>query len=235
MARVEELRFTKSWRSQEDFPTYEDSEEQVREDLQCLFDEIRDYLNRRMLPAVNTITASEIETESGISVETVLSVLRRDLTGLVMGQLPDGGVTAEKLAPESVTIGHLAPDALGFREVTQQIQVTAAAGGDMISQQLRFYYSETLRAMFLWGAVTFDAKSEGAQYQKLRISSPSYPLGQMLLTADRGATFTFNSRAVFTPGGETGELDVICDSPLPTIPAGSVALHGFCLCGEVEA
>lgn len=235
MARVEELSFTKSWRSQEDFPTYEESEEQVREDLQCLFDEIRDFLNRRLLPAVNAISAAEVTMASGSSLESAMSALRSELVGITLGQLPDGSVTAEKLSPGSVALSHLAPEVLGFREVTDQIGVAGVSGGDMTGQDLRFYYSDMLRAMFLCGTVTFAARGESTQYQKLRVTAPAYPMGQMLLCASRGAGFTFDARAVFSPGEEAGELDVTCRSHMTTCPAGSVELVGFCLCGEVTA
>ena len=42
MARVRNLEFTKTWRDHTAFPTYSDDEEQIRDDLQCLFDEIKD-------------------------------------------------------------------------------------------------------------------------------------------------------------------------------------------------
>ena len=38
--------YSKSWRSAQDFPSYEENEERVRDDMQCLFDEVRDALNR---------------------------------------------------------------------------------------------------------------------------------------------------------------------------------------------
>ena len=49
------LKFTKMWTVSDDteyFPTVETSEEQVREDMQWLFNEIRDYLNDVLLPAL---------------------------------------------------------------------------------------------------------------------------------------------------------------------------------------
>lgn len=46
------LEYKKTWTSSGDFPTYEDSEQQVREDLQYHPDAIRDYLNGTLLPEV---------------------------------------------------------------------------------------------------------------------------------------------------------------------------------------
>lgn len=46
------LEYKKTWTSSGDFPTYEDSEQQVRSDLQYHPDAIRDYLNGTLLPEV---------------------------------------------------------------------------------------------------------------------------------------------------------------------------------------
>lgn len=39
------LSFSKDWTSQDDFPTIETDETQVRKDMQCLHDEVKDYIN----------------------------------------------------------------------------------------------------------------------------------------------------------------------------------------------
>lgn len=53
---IQELQYTKDWKNVEDFPTYESNETQVREDQQLLFDEVRDYLNDVLSPAVEEET-----------------------------------------------------------------------------------------------------------------------------------------------------------------------------------
>ena len=45
-----ELKFTKTWTSSADFPTYEPDEAQVRADMQLLFDEIKNHINTVLLP-----------------------------------------------------------------------------------------------------------------------------------------------------------------------------------------
>lgn len=47
---VAELEYTKDWKDPNDFPTYEPDEIKVREDMQFLYDEIRDYLNDELIP-----------------------------------------------------------------------------------------------------------------------------------------------------------------------------------------
>lgn len=46
------LRFTKDWTNPSDFPTHEKNEEQVRADMQYLFNEIKNWLNETLIPAV---------------------------------------------------------------------------------------------------------------------------------------------------------------------------------------
>ncbi len=147
MARVPSLSFTKSWQNREDFPTYEDNEDQVRADLQCLFDELRDYLNQKLLPAVNSISAVEVTAASGGTVQGALNQLRSDLNAAVMGSVPDGSITAAKLAADArlmdVTAqAHLAPDP-GFMENRPE-------------ERLRFWYAPALKLLFVQGTVTLQ-------------------------------------------------------------------------------
>ena len=44
------LNFTKNWGNEADFPRYEESETQVRADLQELHDQTRSFLNRTLIP-----------------------------------------------------------------------------------------------------------------------------------------------------------------------------------------
>lgn len=48
----DKLQFTKNWNNPDDFPTVELSEEKVRADMQLLHDEVRNYLNDTLIPAV---------------------------------------------------------------------------------------------------------------------------------------------------------------------------------------
>lgn len=54
----ERLSFTKDWTNHDDFSTYEDSEAQVREDLQFHPNALRDYLNEVLLAALEDPAAS---------------------------------------------------------------------------------------------------------------------------------------------------------------------------------
>ena len=50
---MEPFKYTKSWRSPEDFPTVETDETKVRDDLQSLFDEAAAGINA-LIDAVNS-------------------------------------------------------------------------------------------------------------------------------------------------------------------------------------
>lgn len=53
------LSFTKNWENANDYPTIETDEEQVRRDMQSLHDEVKDYLNNKLIPAVIAEDATE--------------------------------------------------------------------------------------------------------------------------------------------------------------------------------
>lgn len=55
---IKELEYSKDWRNPADFSTYEGSEEKVREDMQFLFDEVKQYVNGELLPGMEGGIAS---------------------------------------------------------------------------------------------------------------------------------------------------------------------------------
>lgn len=85
---IEQLNFTKDWTKPEDFPTLETDETKVRSDMQLLFNEIRQYLNGVLSPAVEQETA-DIRAKYATKVE---------LDAVVAGISPDLKATEEVLA-----------------------------------------------------------------------------------------------------------------------------------------
>lgn len=70
----EHLEFTKNWERPEDFPTFEENEVQVRADMQLLHDEVKDFINDKLVEPLNSKSgADNILTSSGKSVEAVLA------------------------------------------------------------------------------------------------------------------------------------------------------------------
>lgn len=55
----DKIQFTKNWNNPDDFPTVELSEEKVRADMQLLHDEVKNYINDTLIPAVVADGATE--------------------------------------------------------------------------------------------------------------------------------------------------------------------------------
>lgn len=85
----EELQFTKSWENAEDFPTFEQDETRVRADMQLLYNEIRDFINSKLVGTLNTNGADSVLTSSGKSIETVLAELEEQIKELSEGTVTD--------------------------------------------------------------------------------------------------------------------------------------------------
>jgi len=82
------LIYQKDWKRPEDFPTYEDSEAQVRADLQFHPDAVRDFLNNVLLPALEGGKgAAELKTADG-PLQTVLDRIKADIQALAAGGVP---------------------------------------------------------------------------------------------------------------------------------------------------
>ena len=52
---LEKLQYTKNWTNPSDFPTVELSEDQVRADMQLLYNEIQTFLNESLLPTLENL------------------------------------------------------------------------------------------------------------------------------------------------------------------------------------
>ena len=74
---IKKLNFTKIWTNKNDFPTYEENEEQVRKDMQCLHDETRAAFNALVEELVGNGAAAQIgaAAPSGLAGSTVQAVL----------------------------------------------------------------------------------------------------------------------------------------------------------------
>lgn len=70
---IDSFSFTKDWTNPVDFPTYEDNETQVRDDMQYLFNELKAYINEILLPGLTTNGAVNTMMSSGQSVEDAVN------------------------------------------------------------------------------------------------------------------------------------------------------------------
>ena len=146
------FQYSKSWRDPEDFPTFEENEEQVRDDMQLLFDEVRDALNRLVgeLRAAN-IPFRPTDGVNASTVQNAIEVVQEQLSETALGQLPDGSVTTEKLAALAVTAAKLGDLAVSTAKLANDA-VTAAklAAGAVTAEKLAA------------GAVTAEKMAAGA-------------------------------------------------------------------------
>ncbi len=126
---IERFSFSKSWRDSAAFPTYEDDETQVRDDLQCLHDELADYVNTQIRPAVNE-TAAAVQTHAAD-----ISDLETAVAGVTLGQIPDGSLTAQKLAFGA---------AAGWEDVSSAVTLTPVGSDEVEVAAKKYFYSRTL-------------------------------------------------------------------------------------------
>lgn len=83
------LSYEKDWTNPADFPTFEDSESQVREDFQFHPNAIRDYLNNVLLETLESDQgAGNIGSASGEALQTVVSQCVSDIQTLAAGGVP---------------------------------------------------------------------------------------------------------------------------------------------------
>ena len=108
---VSNLTFSKVWTDPSAFPTYEGSETKVREDMQCLYDEIQTFLNNTLIPALNALieggyAPGAVDTAAIQDAAVTLAKMASDSVG--SSQLVAGSVTTSKLDDQSVTQAKLA-------------------------------------------------------------------------------------------------------------------------------
>ena len=64
---VPRLKFSKTWESPDDFPTFEPDEVQVRVDMQLLHDETKDYLNNVLVPEIEQVKSGDFVKVAGVA------------------------------------------------------------------------------------------------------------------------------------------------------------------------
>ena len=165
------LEFTKSWTEPDDFPTFEDSEEQVRSDMQLLFDECRDGVNR---------LAGEIRAENipfqrspgidAVTVQNALEVLRESIVDATMGELPDSSIVDGKLADGAVTEPKLADSAVTAAKIAGGAVRTEKLAPSAVSTE-KLKNGAVTAEKVADGTLTLDKFAEGALSRKADLDS----------------------------------------------------------------
>lgn len=160
--------FSKTWRDHEAFPTYEPDETRVREDLQCLHDELADYVNTHLRPAVNE-AAAEVQSHA-----EAISDLESAVAGVTLGQIPDSSLTASKLVPGG---------AAGWEDISSAITLTAANHDVVEVAAKHYFYSRTLGMVVFFLQLWCTAEAEDSctldqdGYPPVSLYLPSAPIG----------------------------------------------------------
>lgn len=121
-----EFEYTKSWRNADDFATYENNEERVRDDMQILFDEARDAVNRLISEIkAGNIPFSPTAGVDSTDVQNALENIQSQIAQVALGNLPDDSITAAKLKTDSVTTDKLVNECvtqakLGLKAVAEE-------------------------------------------------------------------------------------------------------------------
>lgn len=227
MARgLGKLTFSKDWSKMNppDFPTYEDNEATVRADIQLLYNEIRDYLNNVLHPAVNTIEASEITASNGGSVQSNLNNLEQEIENVELGQILDGSLTGDKFAAGGM-----------LSDVTDQITFTSVDmdGYPIDLSDLEFKFSKALGVMFISGYATFTKTGTHGSgcVSRTMLSGPFRFSGTPILNSTEYVSFW--------PSGSEAGLDIDIRRTVPDSEwydnQISVPVHGWVFCREVSS
>lgn len=158
---IDGLTFTRDWRNREDFPTYENSEEVVRADMQYHPDALKDFINNTILPALNAlieggyapgavdadaiqdgnVTASKLsryDSAYGAAVITeviatgAITLAKMALNSVDTPQLVDGAVVLSKMGNGSVGESQLVAGAVTRTKL----------GGDILPEGVGFVVGE---------------------------------------------------------------------------------------------
>ena len=138
---LSDFALTKSWRDADQFPTYEDQEAKVRDDMQCLFDELSVGLNKLIaeLRSLGANTESDPYTDSGAKgvgiteidalpgaanvQDALAAIMAAFVSGTVTNNsvftaaIQDGAVTNPKLAANAVTTPKIADGAVKWEKI----------------------------------------------------------------------------------------------------------------------
>ena len=126
-----QMAFDRDWTNPVDFPTHETQETKVREDIQYLFNSIRDQFNNFLSNEFVAANMSFAPTPGDIeetNVQAAIEYVFSQIQEAYSGSIPDGAVTESKLHTGAVTTSKIADGA-----VTEDKLATASVTGDKIA------------------------------------------------------------------------------------------------------
>lgn len=215
-----EFEYSKSWRDPEDFPSYEENEEKVRDDMQLLFDEIRDGLNRLIaaLTAENLGFSATPEIDAA-TVQNAIELVQAQIRDMAAGQMPNGSVDTVKLAELAVTAAKLAnlavtTEKLADRAVTEEKLAPGCVGTEKLAD--RAVTAEKLAA----GAVSAEKLDPAALALKADLEGGKVKAEQLSrrrvnVSSSRTLTLSDAGKALFCLGGHTLSIPTNAEVAFP--------------------
>lgn len=146
----ENLDFSKEWTDSDDFPTRESSESQVREDIQLLFDELKNYINNVIVVAINNQESRIASLGGGGSVGHDIIADN----AIEANNIKDGEVTPSKIEDYSLTMDKFDDDVSEFITDTAEASVADLFNGEsQYADDLTDLIKTTVRNMTIeeWG------------------------------------------------------------------------------------
>lgn len=211
-----ELSYTKDWRNSTDFPTYQANETQVREDMQCLYDEIKAYIDgvQGVGGLLRALIASAIPLEevNGLvdvdNMQAAVEALQEEIEGVSAGAIPDYSLTSTKYANGSVGSDALAAGAVDTAKIADGA-VTSNKLNDLAVLTAKLADAAVATAKIADLAVTTGKLAAGAVTQA-KIAAGAVGANQLaegaVTNAKIGTGAVKNANldlsAGFTPGGK---------------------------------
>lgn len=231
--------FTKSWRNAGDFPSFEPDEAKVRDDMQSLFDELRAGLNRLIgeIKADNIPFTPTPEVDSS-DVQNAIVNVQNQIATAILGELPDGSVTEQKIEDGAVTGNKLSDGAVGTGKLADGA-VTKGKLADGAADTEKLADSAVTEAKLADGAVTLEKLAAGtlngkadlnggkvlpSQLSRARVNVTSSR--NLALTDDGKVLHVSSSRAVTVtiPTNSAVQLPIGSEIVIYRAGAGSVSV-----------
>lgn len=108
------LTYTKDWTNPEDFPTYENREDQVRADIQLLFNEMRAAFNAFLTDlAAGLIPFSPTDGVPETNVQAAIQDVQEQAASAAAGSIPQRSLDGSKLKLKAVSQAEIDDEAVG--------------------------------------------------------------------------------------------------------------------------
>jgi len=101
---LSQMTFDKVWTNPSDFPSYESNETQVREDMQYLFDKIKNCYNNHITNEFKALNMAFTPTVGGVTstdVQAAIEFVHNEIASASQGAVPNGSITSDKLVQTS--------------------------------------------------------------------------------------------------------------------------------------